>query len=103
MKLYTATDVADAELLREQLESAGIAVRLKNEHLLPLAGGLPFTQVLPEIWLADERQTAAAQAIVTEYLERKRAPDDGPERLCPACGESSPSNFEVCWKCRRPF
>jgi hypothetical protein len=84
------------------LEEAGIRAHVRNEHLSSLAGEIPFNQVLPEVWLANARDVDAARVILDAYLARRVSPD-GPQRHCRSCGEDSPSNFEVCWKCRRPF
>lgn len=101
-KLYTTERLWEAQLLCDLLEDAGVLVHVKNEHTSSLAGEIPFSQVFPEVWVADPNDPTA-KAILTEHLERKSHSADGPGRRCSACGEESPSNFEVCWKCRKPF
>jgi len=101
-KLYPASDLVEAHLLRTLLDEAGIQAHVRNEHLSSLGGEIPFNQVLPEVWLDDAVDLAAARAVLDDYLARRASPD-GPQRHCRSCGEDSPSNFEICWKCRRPF
>ena len=101
-RLYRASDLAEAHLLRDLLEEDGLHACVVNEHLYPLAGEVPFGLVLPEVWVTDSRDLFMARAVLKEYLERKNEPVVG-ERRCQACGEESPANFEVCWRCRRAF
>lgn len=100
--LYKASSLADAHLLRDLLEEDGLDVCIVNENLHSLIGELPFGMVLPEVWVKDSRHVFMARAVLEEYLKRKAKPVTG-ERSCAACGEQNPENFEVCWKCRRPF
>ncbi len=100
--LYRATSLAEAHLLRDLLEEDGLSVCVVNETLHSLMGELPFGAVQPEVWVKDSRDLFMARAVLDEYLKRKAEPVSG-ERTCAACGEQSPANFEVCWKCRRPL
>jgi predicted amidophosphoribosyltransferase len=36
-------------------------------------------------------------------FEAARQDDSEASLLCAACGEESPANFELCWKCRKPL
>lgn len=71
-----------------------------NEHF-QLTAQVPLYETLPEVWVVDANDPMV-RAILERYLEQKKQPELG-ERRCSACGEESPANFEVCWKCRRPF
>jgi hypothetical protein len=101
-KLYTATDLADATLLLDELARSGVRAQVRNADLCSLAGQLPFGQVLPEVWLERDGDTYAGQTVLDEYLQRKVLPI-GEDRRCPACGEENPANFELCWRCREQF
>jgi hypothetical protein len=100
--LYKAASLAEAHLLRDLLEEDGLGACIVNENLHSLIGELPFGAVQPEVWVKDSRDLFMARAVLEEYLERQSQPVLG-ERACGACGEQSPANFEVCWKCRRPL
>jgi hypothetical protein len=101
-RLYRASDLAEAHLLRDLLEEDGLHATIVNENLASLAGELPFGLIVPEVWIPDSRDVFMARAVLKEYLERKGKPDPG-ERRCSACAELSPGNFDLCWSCRRPF
>jgi hypothetical protein len=102
IKLYTATDLADATLLVDQLARSGVRARVRNAHLSSLAGELPFGQVLPEVWLERDGDAHAGSTILEDYVARKTLPI-GEDRQCPECGEDNPANFELCWQCGECF
>jgi len=102
IKLYTATDLADATLLVDQLARSGVRARVRNADLSSLAGQLPFGQVLPEVWLERDGDAYAGSTILEDYVARKKVPA-GEDRRCPECGEDNPSNFELCWQCGEMF
>ncbi|HVU02479.1 MAG TPA: DUF2007 domain-containing protein [Polyangiaceae bacterium] len=101
-RLYQASDLAEAHLLRDLLEEDGLSACVVNENLASLMGELPFGLVLPEVWIKDDRDLFMSRAVLREYLARKQAAPTG-ERRCAACGEESPANFDLCWSCREPF
>jgi hypothetical protein len=101
-RLYRASSLADAHLLRDLLEEDGLSGCVVNETLSSLLGELPFGAVQPEVWVKDSRDLFMARAVLRDFLERKKETVMG-ERTCAGCGEASPRNFDVCWKCRRPF
>ncbi|HEY8946571.1 MAG TPA: DUF2007 domain-containing protein [Polyangiaceae bacterium] len=100
--LYLANDLADAQLLADRLESAGISVYIRNRELQGMLGELPFS-LRPEVCLLDERDLARAEVVRAEYDRIRATPIVGDDRRCPRCGEHSPPNFELCWSCREPF
>lgn len=100
--LYLAQDLADAELLAHRLESCGISAFIRNRELQGMLGELPFS-LRPEVCLLDARDLARAEVVKEQYQRNRTTPLIGEERLCASCGELSPPNFELCWKCRAPF
>jgi hypothetical protein len=101
-RLYRATSLAEAHILRDLLEEDGLSACVVNETLSSLAGELPFGAVQPEVWVKDSRDLFMARAVLRDFLQRKNE-TTAADRTCAACGEASPGNFDVCWKCRRPF
>jgi hypothetical protein len=101
-RLYQASDLAEAHLLRDLLEEDGLGACIVNENLASLGGELPFGLIVPEVWIKDSRDLFMARAVLSDYLARKKEPDRG-ERRCASCNENSPGNFDLCWKCRQPF
>lgn len=100
--LYLAQDLADAQLLADRLESAGISVFVRNRELQGVLGELPFS-LRPEVCLLDKGDLARAEVLKAEYERIRATPITGEERRCSACRELNPPNFELCWSCREPF
>ena len=101
-RLYKADTLAEAHLLRDLLEEDGLGAFIANESLSSLGGELPFSLVMPEVWVPDSRDVFMARAVLRDFLDRKEKPEAA-DRKCSACGDESPANFDVCWRCRRPF
>lgn len=93
-KLAQAPNLAIATLWRDMLGSAGFAVTVQRAFAGGIAGEIPPDQALPELWLADDTQYAAARALL-------HALQHPPERrwACPGCGEVVEGPFEQCWCC----
>ena len=88
----------EAELLLQRMRDRGIPSGLQNGFLMGLLGELPLS-VQPTVCVLEERDQSAAQLCIREMEEALRAPEL-PERVCGNCGDTSPGNFEECWKCR---
>ena len=100
--LYVAQNLMDAQMLVDKLEDSGIAAAVRNCDLQGAIGELPWG-LRPEVCILDPSEMDRATALKQEYESSRSAPVTGEERLCDACNELSPPNFEVCWKCRKPF
>ena len=81
-RLTTAPNIAIATLWADMLTTGGIA------------GEIPPDQALPEVWIADDAQLAAARRLLAELQHP-------PHRrwTCGACGEAIDGPFEQCWRC----
>ncbi len=97
IRLYQAENLPQAQLLLDRLAAAGIEAHIFNANAQGIAGETPVTETLPEIWLENPSDEAAARAIVDEFEQQLAAPVT--ERPCPYCGAMNPSTFEICWKC----
>lgn len=115
IRVYSAVNAFEAQIVRSALENAGIAVQMKNEMLSPLAGALPVSDVMAEVWIDAADEVAAAE-VLKPILERQNGELsirdgaiggelslDGEDRECPACKEISPAGFGECWSCQTPF
>lgn len=96
IRVYSAANLQDAHILLGLLLQAGIAARVLNAAAQGGLGEIPFANTYPEIWIERERDREAARGVVEAF---EHAPRGGPNRRCPACGEESPGNFELCWQC----
>lgn len=87
----------EGQLGRLALEQESIVVELIGEQLSALQGAIPSSEVLVELWV-DAAEFERAQRVLSSALE-KNAEAVGDVR-CPACGKTSPANFDVCWSCQ---
>jgi hypothetical protein len=100
--LYSARDLIDAQFLADALERAGIEFVIRNRDLQGALGELP-PSMRPELCILRASDLARAEVIKAEFEQRSASPVVGEEQRCAACGELSPSNFELCWSCRAPL
>lgn len=96
--VYQAKDLIEAALLLQRLRDRGIPSAIQNEFLLGLIGELPAS-MRPTVCVLEERDKSAGQLCVREMEAALRAPEL-PDLICANCGDTSPGNFEECWKCR---
>jgi hypothetical protein len=99
-RVYSASDLIDAQLLADSLADARIDTHLLNANAIGAQGDLPFVNTWPEVWIADERDDARAAAIVQAHATR---PLVRGQTHCASCGEDSPANFGLCWRCGAAF
>lgn len=95
-RFYIAGNRFDAYLLLHRLRHAGIPAHVFNEHMQSIAGDVPPDVAQPQVWLERERDRSRAQAVLDALQSERR--HRGSVR-CNACGEESPANFELCWRC----
>ncbi len=127
VKVYSASDPADAHVVVAILDGHGIAAVVQGESLWGARGALPITaDSAPSVWVADDAiAERARQVIQTEHgppnpthcencgydlraLPEPRCPECGqpftrvearPPWTCAHCGEQCESQFTQCWKC----
>lgn len=98
MKLFYASLKAhEIHHLKNLLESAGIACRMRNERLSTLAGEVPFTECAMQIWLENESDRVLADSILRE-MNRSGTAFTGTWN-CSRCGERIEDQFTACWNC----
>lgn len=94
--IYSSLKLLEIHHLKNLLEAEGIHCMIRNELLSRLAGGIPFTECAPELWLLDARDLDRAKRIVADF---DRAAIVHPPWQCPQCGEALEGQFSVCWRC----
>ena len=90
---YLAADPIEAQIVRDYLADAGIAVRVDGVQLWSARGDLPLEY--PRLYLLDARDEPRARALIREYERRAHNPS---QWRCD-CGASVPAYFELCWNC----
>jgi hypothetical protein len=97
--VFLAGSLVEADLMVERLKQNGIAALVRNRELQGALGELPMS-LLPEVWVQNDSDYDAACGVLAEG-EASGQDAKGPEITCASCGEKSPGNFELCWKCRK--
>ncbi len=93
-RLEQAPNLALATLWADMLNGVGIAASVQRAYASGGVGEIPPDQGLPEIWVHDDAQLAAAR----ELLHAQRhAPHL--RWACAGCGEVVDGPFEQCWRC----
>ena len=64
IKLYTAADIIEAQILQKLLASEGITTTLKNENLQTGVGELPFVEMWPELWVIAPPRSGSSKTTV---------------------------------------
>jgi hypothetical protein len=98
-RFCSAANLPEAHLLRHLLQQAGIEARVFNENAQGGVGEIPFVHAWPELWLMDEGDLERAQAVLDVF----ETTDHSATHTCPACRESNPGTFEICWHCGQPL
>jgi hypothetical protein len=101
-RIFTGDSLAEVGHLRNLLEQHGIACFIKNEQLSGALGEVPFLECLPELWVLDDADQAAAETRVREFHRHDVAEGAGEPWHCGRCGEDNEAQFAACWHCGRP-
>lgn len=94
--LYSSLKLHEIYHLKNLLEAEGMRCHIRNELLSRLAGEIPFTECVPQLWLLDERDLGRAQAIVNDFGRDAAA---SPAWRCANCRETLEGQFSACWHC----
>ena len=84
VKLWTGIDIIRLAMLKSELKTSGVRFMVKNENLLFLSGDLPYGEVWPEIWIAEESQLDEAKAVlrrITQLKDRRKPSSDVHENM----------------------
>ncbi|HTR43630.1 MAG TPA: DUF2007 domain-containing protein [Pseudomonadales bacterium] len=98
--IFSSPNLVEITELKDMLEAAGIACFISNEASSKLAGGIPMSETLPELWIEDDARLAEAEQIKRDW--QSPPPVTGAPWICPKCGEKSEAQFTSCWKCGTP-
>ncbi len=95
-KLTSADTLVTIHHYKNVLESEGIACTIRNEHLSPIAGEVPFIETWPELWVVNDLDYDRAKQLIDAT-----AIDESPKRdwKCSRCGETNEGQFAACWNC----
>jgi len=98
LKFYEARDSLEARQLIDALAAHCIEATVLGEYLSGAAGELPALN-FPWVWLINNHDLSAAQAVLDGFLaSRGNLPRPGPW-VCPTCDAQVDAGFEICWQC----
>ena len=93
-QVFTLSDGAELELLKNLLEEAGIPCALRNEQL---SQALPATPFDVELWVANDDDFPRAQGALPSLAPP--SPGATATWACAQCGQRLRSQFDSCWNC----
>jgi len=96
IKVFEDFDFSTVGRMQSLLESHGISTFLKNEFGSSVVGELPFVEVIPQLFIIEERDLTRAQKLLLLDLPQnsERGPWD-----CPECRIEIEAEFDQCWQC----
>jgi Putative prokaryotic signal transducing protein len=96
-QIHAARHAVEAHLIRGYLHSHGIDAQVRGEYLTSGWGELPVD--VCSVWIVDESQYDAANALVTALLDRRGGSSSVARWRCGACDEELEDQFTACWAC----
>ncbi len=95
-KIYTAQNLQEASVIKDELALEGIDCKIQGFNLDALKGRLPAADSLPTVWV---EETQVEKALQTLDLLKKQQESEYTPWVCKNCGEDNEGQFAVCWKC----
>ncbi len=99
-RVYIADNAASAWNIKNLLQLYNIDAQVKNDQLYSIAGEVPVTETLPEVWV-DSAVYERAREIVEESESREQTSE--PDWFCKKCRELNTGEFALCWNCQTPM
>lgn len=97
-RIYSNNNVALAWHVRNMLEQHDIPVQMKNDKLYSIAGELPVTECMAEVWVKNPLHYRLAEKLVEEL--ESGSSEEFQDWHCPDCGELVEGTFALCWNCQ---
>ena len=96
IKVFENFDFSRVGQMQSLLESHGIRTFIKNQYGSSVMGEVPFVEVVPQLFILEERDLRLAKDLLLLDL-----PVEAPEEnwICPECGVDVEGAFHKCWKC----
>jgi hypothetical protein len=97
IRVYIASQRYDAWLVADRLNQAGIRAHVFNQYASSIVGDVPCDDVAqPQVWIERDSDHERARLVLREIEAAGRCEKS---LACGSCGEESPANFDLCWKC----
>ncbi len=95
-KLYTASNIVEANHLQALLQASRIQSELRNTYSSSAFGEIPLEDSLPQIWVKPV-QLQLARQILDEALQSLA--EELASWQCPQCNEDIDGVYAQCWNC----
>jgi len=95
-ELFREQELTRVVFFKTLLENEGIPTFIRNEALIVTEIQIP--EFYPALCVLNDEDYGRAVQLIRDHLAADTR-DAEPERVCPACGEISPGNFDTCWSC----
>ena len=96
-RVYTSDSVPMAWHIKNVLQQHGVYSVVKNDNLYSIAGEIPLTECMPEVWVCDSLNAKYAGEIIKQ-IENAHV-GDRIDWTCLKCDEENLANFGICWNC----
>jgi len=96
-RVFRAASLIQVAHARNVLLTAGIQSELRNQYLAGALGDLPMLETWPQLFVADDDESAALRA-----LARAAEAPSGAPWTCQQCDECLEPQFTHCWRCGAP-
>jgi len=97
-KVYSNNNIALVWHVKNMLEQQGIEAETRNDSLYSVAGELPVTECMGEVWVVNALNYQTAVRMVSE-MELASLAENG-AWVCHVCHEEVDGSFSVCWNCQ---
>jgi hypothetical protein len=96
IKVFEDFNFSRVGQMQSLLESQGIRTFIRNEYGSSVVGELPFVEVVPQLFVLEQKDLARAKELLRLDLPVE-SPGEG--WICAECGIDIDGNFSRCWKC----
>jgi hypothetical protein len=97
-ELFRERDFTRVGLYQNMLEAEGIPTVVLNENAETMTTLVPIPVFFPTLCVVnDEDYDRAVEVLESNAVNSARQSQQ--PRVCPACKETNPGNFETCWSC----
>lgn len=98
-EIYRHKEFSTVAYYKSILEAEGIAVMLRNESLqMSGLSEIPIPEFYPNICVMHDEDYQKAWEILKRVMHTD-AENSETDIPCPACGETNPGNFDICFSC----
>jgi hypothetical protein len=97
-ELFRERDFTRVSLYQNMIEAEGIPTVVLNENAETMTTVVPIPEFFPALCVVnDEDYERAVEVLESNAVDSARLSQQ--QRICPACQEKNPGNFETCWSC----